>query len=131
MDETLRQIGELLLGSIPTIIFFVLLFGLYVGIVHKPLAKVLAERHSRTQGAIEKARNDIATAEARTAASRSFCRVLEFDKHSVRNPEDLCAEAGGRCECPDAIAQAESRPSSQSLNREFATGDLQWSRLRL
>jgi F-type H+-transporting ATPase subunit b len=67
MDETLRQIGELLLGSIPTIIFFVLLFGLYVVIVHKPLAKVLAERHARTQGAIEKARAEIATAEARTA----------------------------------------------------------------
>jgi len=35
--------------------------------VHKPLARVLAERHARTQGAIEKARADIATAEARTA----------------------------------------------------------------
>jgi F-type H+-transporting ATPase subunit b len=67
MDETLRQIGELLLGSIPTIIFFVLLFVLYTFIVHKPLARVLAERHARTQGAIEKARADIATAEARTA----------------------------------------------------------------
>jgi len=66
MDETLRQIGELLLGSIPTIIFFVLLFGFYVVIVHKPLARVLSERHARTQGAIEKARADIATAEART-----------------------------------------------------------------
>ncbi|HXF15160.1 MAG TPA: ATP synthase F0 subunit B [Terriglobales bacterium] len=67
MDETLRQIGELLLGSIPTIIFFVVLFGLYLLIVHKPLARVLAERHARTEGAIEKARADIATAEARTA----------------------------------------------------------------
>ena len=67
MDEILGQLGGLLLGSVPTIIFIVLLFGIYTAVVHKPLVKVLAERHSRTEGAIEKARADIAQAEARTA----------------------------------------------------------------
>jgi F-type H+-transporting ATPase subunit b len=67
MDETFRQISELLLGSIPTIIFFLLLYGLYTVLVHRPLAGVLAERRARTQGAIEKARADIALAEQRTA----------------------------------------------------------------
>ncbi len=67
MDETFRQISELLLGSIPTIIFFLLLYGLYTVLVHRPLMRVLAERRARTQGAIEKARADIALAERRTA----------------------------------------------------------------
>ena len=67
MDETLRQIGELLLGAVPTVIFFLLLFGLYTVLVHKPLVRVLAERRARTQGAIEKARADVARAEERTA----------------------------------------------------------------
>jgi F-type H+-transporting ATPase subunit b len=67
MDETLRQIGGLLLGSIPTVIFFLLLYGLYTVLVHKPLTRVLAERRARTQGAIEKARADVASAESRTA----------------------------------------------------------------
>jgi F-type H+-transporting ATPase subunit b len=67
MDETFRQIGELLLGSVPTIILFLLLYGLYTILVHKPLMRVLAERRARTQGAIEKARADIALAERRTA----------------------------------------------------------------
>ena len=67
MDETFRQISELLLGSIPTIIFFLLLYGLYTVLVHKPLMRVLAERRARTQGAIEKARADVALAERRTA----------------------------------------------------------------
>jgi F-type H+-transporting ATPase subunit b len=67
MDETLRQVGELLLGSIPTIIFMVLLYGIYTALVHKPLGKFLAERRSKTEGAVEKARADIAAAEARTA----------------------------------------------------------------
>ena len=67
MDETFRQISELLLGSIPTIIFFLLLYGLYTVLVHKPLMRVLAERRARTHGAIVKARADIALAERRTA----------------------------------------------------------------
>ena len=67
MDETFRQIGELLLGSVPTIVLFLLLYGLYTVLVHKPLMGVLAERRSRTQGAVEKARADIALAERRTA----------------------------------------------------------------
>lgn len=67
MDETLRQIGELLLGAVPTVIFFLLLFGLYTFLVHKPLTRVLEERRARTQGAIEKARADVAAAEQRTA----------------------------------------------------------------
>jgi F-type H+-transporting ATPase subunit b len=67
MDETLRQLGELLLGSIPTVILVALLYLLYTAIVHKPLRAVLAERRSKTEGAIEKSRADIAAAEARTS----------------------------------------------------------------
>ncbi|HXY11384.1 MAG TPA: ATP synthase F0 subunit B [Terriglobales bacterium] len=67
MDETLRQLGQLLLGSIPTILFMLLLWGSYAVLLHKPLTKVLAQRRSQTEGAIEKARADIAAAEARTA----------------------------------------------------------------
>jgi F-type H+-transporting ATPase subunit b len=67
MDETLRQLGELLLGSIPTILLVLLLWGCYVVILYKPLTKVLDERRRLTEGAIEKARADVAAAEARTA----------------------------------------------------------------
>ena len=67
MDQTLRQLGELLLGSVPTVILQALLYTLYTTIVHKPLQRVLAERRSKTEGAVEKSRADIAAAEARTA----------------------------------------------------------------
>ncbi len=67
MDQTLRQLGELLLGAVPTVILLATLYVLYTFIVHRPLAAVLAERRRRTQGAMEKARADIAAAEARTA----------------------------------------------------------------
>ena len=65
--DTLRQLGELLLTSIPTIVFLLIVWGAYSAIVQKKLDQVLAERHARTEGAIEQARKEIATAEARTA----------------------------------------------------------------
>jgi F-type H+-transporting ATPase subunit b len=67
MDQTLQQLGELLLGSVPTVIMLALLYALYTTIVHKPLQRVLAERRSKTEGAVEKSRADIAAADARTA----------------------------------------------------------------
>jgi F-type H+-transporting ATPase subunit b len=67
MDQTLRQLGELLLGAVPTVILLGTLYILYTFLVHRPLTAVLAERRSRTQGAMEKARADIAAAEARTS----------------------------------------------------------------
>ena len=48
-------------------ILLALLYALYRTIVHKPLQRVLAERRSKTEGAVEKSRADIAAAEARTA----------------------------------------------------------------
>ena len=67
MDQTLHQLGELLLGAVPTVILVALLYALYSAIVHKPLQRVLAARRSKTEGAVEKSRADIAAAEARTS----------------------------------------------------------------
>ena len=109
MDETLRQIGGLLLGSIPTVICFLLLYGLYTVLVHKPLARVLSERRARTQGAIEKARADVASAEARTAEYEQRlreARVALFKAQEVRRAKASQARAA-------AIADARQRAQHQ------------------
>ena len=67
METTLRQLGELLLSSIPTIILLLIVWAAYRQLVHKKLEQVLAQRHSLTEGAIHKAQQDIAAAEARTS----------------------------------------------------------------
>ncbi len=67
MDLILKQLGDLLLGAVPTVVLLLLLYGLYHVLVHKPLQRILAERHTRTEGAVQKARADIAAAEAKTA----------------------------------------------------------------
>jgi len=109
MDETLRQIGGLLLGSIPTVICFLLLYGLYTVLVHKPLARVLSERRARTQGAIEKARADVASAEARTAEYEQRlreARLALFKAQEVRRAKASRARAA-------AIADARERAQHQ------------------
>ena len=67
MDDTIRQLGELALGAIPTIVLFVVIWILYRLLVHNPLGRALAERRSKTVGAVEKAKTDIAAAEEKTA----------------------------------------------------------------
>jgi F-type H+-transporting ATPase subunit b len=109
MDETLRQVGELLLGSIPTIIFMVLLYGIYSALVHKPLVRVLAERRSKTEGAIEKARADIAAAEARTAEYEQRlreARIAVFKNQEALRQQALQARAA-------AVAEARNRAQAQ------------------
>jgi F-type H+-transporting ATPase subunit b len=67
MDKVLHQIGELLLGSVPTILLFLLTWAMYNFIVHRKLMAVLDERRAKTEGAVEKAKRDIAAAEAKAA----------------------------------------------------------------
>jgi F-type H+-transporting ATPase subunit b len=79
MNETLRQMGQLLLSSIPAIIGFLIVWAAYRTIVYKPLQRVLAERQARTEGAIQQAQAEITSAEERTAEYER--RVREARAH--------------------------------------------------
>jgi F-type H+-transporting ATPase subunit b len=85
MEQTLHQLGGLLLGAVPTVILLGTLYILYTFLVHRPLTAVLAERRTRTQGAMEKARADIAAAEARTADYEQ--RLREARQKVFKNQE--------------------------------------------
>ena len=116
MDETLRQIGELLLQSVPTIIFMVLLYGLYSVLVHRPLVSVLAERRSKTEGAIEKARADMAEAEARTTEYEQKlrdARMVMFKSQEARRQEAAQSRAA-------VIAEAQTKAQAQILEARTA-----------
>ena len=109
MDETLRQLGELLLGSIPTVILVALLYLLYTTIVHKPLRRVLEERRSKTEGAIEKSRADIAAAEARTAEYEQKmreARAVIFRDQEAKRQKVLQAKT-------DTLNRARSKAQTQ------------------
>ena len=67
MNEILRQVGELLISSIPAAIGLMVVWAGYRFIVHGKLQQVLEQRHALTEGAIQRAQQEIADAEARTA----------------------------------------------------------------
>jgi F-type H+-transporting ATPase subunit b len=109
MDQTLRQLGELLLGAVPTALLLALLYFLYTVLVYKPLTVILAERRSRTEGALEKARADIAAAEARTADYEQ--RLREARAKVFKSMEGRRQQAAqSRAE---AVAQARTRAQEQ------------------
>jgi F-type H+-transporting ATPase subunit b len=129
MDETLRQVGNLLLGSVPTIIFFLILFGLYTVIVHRPLTRVLAERRARTQGAIEKAKADIASAEARTAEYEQKlrdARLALFKSQEARRAQAAQARATVIADArKNAQAQVEQARATIEKDKSAAMSTLQ------
>lgn len=67
MDPALlKALGELLLNAVPTVILFLTLLFAYNRLVHKPMLRVLEQRHALTEGAVAKAQADIAAANAKT-----------------------------------------------------------------
>jgi F-type H+-transporting ATPase subunit b len=84
MDEILNQLGGLVLGSVPTMILFLLLIVAYGFLVRRPLDRVLAERRARTTGAVEQARNAISEAEAKTADYEDRVRRAKAEIYSAR-----------------------------------------------
>ncbi|MGC2696339.1 MAG: ATP synthase F0 subunit B [Candidatus Angelobacter sp.] len=67
MNEILRQVGELLISAIPTIICMLIVWAGYRFIVHGKLQQVLEQRRALTEGAIQRAQEEIATAERHAA----------------------------------------------------------------
>lgn len=120
MDQLLAQLGGLLLGAIPTIVFMVLLYGTYTVLVHRPLVQVLAERRSKTEGAIERARADIAAAEARTAEYEQRlreARLAVFKNLEVRRQQALQARAAALAEAR-AVAQTQVEQARSAIEKD-------------
>jgi F-type H+-transporting ATPase subunit b len=84
MDEILKQLGGLVLGAVPTMVFFLLLVIAYGVLVRRPLERVLAERRARTTGAIDQAKGAISEAEAKTADYEERLRKAKADIYGAR-----------------------------------------------
>ena len=117
MDEqTLRQLGELLLSSIPAIFGLLIVWAGYRRIVYTRLQQVLAEREALTEGAIREAKEEIAMAEERTAEYEHRVRearaqiFMAQEAHSRRTMEERAralAEARKQAEAMVKAARAD------------------------
>jgi len=130
MEQTLQQLGGLLLGAIPTMVLLVILYGSYHVILHKPLEAVLAERRKRTQGAVDKARADIALAAARTTEYEQQLRDARLavfhaldQRRKQASEARAAAVATARQRAQQQIAQAKAEIESQSVAARATLAD--------
>ena len=109
MNELMNKLGGLVLGSVPTMVFFILLIIAYGMLVRRPLDRALAERRKRTTGAVEQAREAISAAEAETAAYEEKLRRAKAEIFAARDQKLKQWNA----ERDEALAQARSATGSK------------------
>lgn len=109
------QIGNLLLGSVPTMLIFIVLVLAYQFLVQGPLTATLAERRARTEGAVEEAHKAIAQAEARAAEYAETLRLARAEVFKMREArlKQWTAER-------DAALDAAREAAGQKLQRAKA-----------
>ena len=123
MDPLLKQVGDLLLGAVPTAIIFLLLYAIYTSLVGDPLRRLLDERRQRTEGAVLKARADIAAAEAKTQDYEQRlreARLVIFKAQEVRRQAAQKARGAAVAEARER-AQQQIREARAAMEQDMAT----------
>lgn len=92
MSQTFAQLGQLLLGAIPTIIIFGLLHLYLRAVLYKPLRQTLAARSARIEGRLELARQHTEAAEAKLRQYEESVRQARAEGY--RGIEKRRKEAG-------------------------------------
>ncbi len=131
MDAILRQIGELLINSIPTIISVLILWTAYTFLVHHKLRQVLGERHALTEGAMERAQQEIAVAEKRTAeyeqrvreARSKIFKTQQANRQRVMEERNAALaesrqRAGEMVKKARAVLEVETKAAKSSLEQQ-------------
>jgi len=124
MDAILNQLGGLVLGSVPTIVLFLLLVVAYGLLVRRPLDRVLAERRARTTGAIEAAQGAIGKAEEATALFEQKLRAARTELFEARQKrlKQWTAERELALERARAETKAKVMTARLSLEQSVAVG---------
>jgi F-type H+-transporting ATPase subunit b len=131
MDEILNQLAALLLGAVPTMLLFIVLVLAYTFLVRKPLNAILAERRSRTVGAVTKATEAIAAAEANTqkyeaaihsARSQAFAAREQRIRQWASEREATVTAARAAAQQRVAVARKEIEASAETARQQVKTG---------
>ncbi len=119
--DILNQLGGLVLGSVPTAVFFILLVIAYTVLVQSPLEKTLAERKARTSGAVEQARGAIAAAEAETSVYEDKLRAARSEMLAARERRVQQSQAAREQAIAAAKAAAQERVKAARAEIEAAS----------
>ncbi len=122
MSDLLTQLGGLLLSAIPTAVLMAVVWIEYRLLVHGKLLSILAERRARTEGAMEKAREDISAAEARSGECEQRIREARLaicKAQDLRRKQQLEAHAAVVAEAQKA-AKERVQSAHDALNTDVA-----------
>lgn len=123
MDQTLKQAGELLLGAIPTVVLLLLLYACYDLLIQKPLHRILEERRAKTEGAVMKARADVALAEAKMQEYEHRLRDARIAIFKALETRRLKAQQARAEAVTEARARADQqiREARAAIEQDMAT----------
>jgi F-type H+-transporting ATPase subunit b len=140
VGETLSQLAQLFIQTIPTIIFVFVLFAILRRFFFGPLTAVLKKREEETQGAMARAREQAAAAQEKAgqyeaafqAARQDTYRLREAARRSIledreatlkrarQQSEVLLSEAQASLAAEVAQHKKELESTSLSLGQEIA-----------
>ncbi len=125
--DILHQLGGLVLGSVPAMVFFLLLVAAYGPLVRRPLEKTLEERRARTTGTVEKAHQAMAAAEAKAGVYEQKLRAARNEMLAARERKrrQWKAERDQAIESARAAAQQQVRTARQEIDAMAETARTQ------
>jgi len=122
MQDIFQQLGELLVGAIPTALLFIVLVIAYQFLVQGPLTAVLARRRALTEGAIEDARKAVAVAEAKAQEYAERLRQARAGAYKLREQrtKQWSAERDAALDAARQTAGQKVREAQAELEAEAA-----------
>jgi F-type H+-transporting ATPase subunit b len=127
MQDIFQQLGELLVGAIPTALLFIVLVVAYQFLIQGPLTAVLAKRRALTEGAMEDARKAIAEAEAKAQEYAERLRHARAEAYKLReqrtrqwNAERDAALDAARHAAGQKVRQAKTELDAQAATARAA-----------
>ena len=115
MEETLRQLGGILLRAVPTFILVVLLHLYLKFIFFKPLERVLRERYDATEGARKLAEESIARASQKAADYEAALRVARAETYKEMEQLRRTLQDDRAANVKAARAEADAAPARSSV----------------
>jgi len=116
MAHTLHQLVGLLIGSIPTVVIFLLLHFILRGVLYRPLQRVLAERRTRMEGRSEAAQALLVEVDAKLTAYEAAVRAARADGYHLLEERRRAALAerstqveAAKQKAASAVAQARAQ----------------------
>jgi F-type H+-transporting ATPase subunit b len=130
MTDILRQLGQLFVRSIPTVLFVFFLLLILDRLFFRPMLAVLKKRESDTRGALERAREQVAAAEAKAQQYDAAFQAARQEIYRRREADRRDALAEHEKHLGKAREQSEAllKEALEALAREVESAKLELGR---